>query len=130
MPWALVFGQSCLVWPGGQTCCVLHPTTQRHTEAILAQKLEGLDLYELVKIFAFYLNGKRFRVVTNHKPVAILMSAPQHNHRPLNWALKLSDFELRAEVPCARVLYVVVHVVHFFSLVCILCLLSIKLLPA
>ncbi len=66
----------------------LHSAQTRYS----AQELEGLGLYETIRFFAFYLYGRKFKVITDHKPLVSLMTAPQHNRRLLNWAMKLSDY--------------------------------------
>ncbi len=67
----------------------LHGAQTRYS----AQELEGLGLYEAIKHFAFFLYGLRFSVVTDHKSLVTLKTAPQHNKRLLNWALKLTEFD-------------------------------------
>ncbi len=62
-----------------------------------AQELEDLALYKAIKHFAFYLFGRKFKVVTDHKPLVNLMKNPQHNRRVLNWAMKLADYSFDVE---------------------------------
>ncbi len=59
------------------------------------QELEGLGLFRAITHFTFYLYGNRFTVVTDHKGLVTLMTAPQSNKRLLNWALKLADYDFR-----------------------------------
>ncbi len=60
-----------------------------------AQKLEGLALFEAVRHFAFYLYGKEFTVVTDHRSLVTLMMTRQLNRRLYNWALKLTEFKFK-----------------------------------
>ncbi len=62
-----------------------------------AQELEGLGLFESVRHFAFYLYGRTFTVVTDHRSLESLMTAQQHNRRLYNWALKLTEFDFVVE---------------------------------
>ncbi len=39
-----------------------------------AQELEGLALYEAVQHFAFYLYGRRFLIITDHRDLEWLKS--------------------------------------------------------
>ena len=55
-----------------------------------AQELEGLALYLTIVHFAFYLYGRTFTVVTDHRPLV-----NQKNRRLLRWTLKLEDFDFR-----------------------------------
>ncbi len=55
----------------------LHGAQTRYS----AQELEGLGLYEAIRFFAFYLYGRKFKVITDHKPLVSMMTAPQHNRR-------------------------------------------------
>ncbi len=91
----LVWEQSLLVETDGEQKPAaffsrqLHGAQQRYS----AQKLEGLALYEAITHFAFYLYGKRFIVVTDHKSLETLMTAWQYNKRLLNWSMILTDFD-------------------------------------
>ncbi len=58
-----------------------------------AQELEGLALFEAVQHFAFYLYGKRFSIITDHRGLEWLKSGKQKNRRVYGWALKLSEFQ-------------------------------------
>ena len=58
-----------------------------------AQELEGLAVFEAVTFFAYYLYGRPFKIVTDHKSLTTLMSSPQNNRRLLNWALKLAIYD-------------------------------------
>ncbi len=60
-----------------------------------AQELEGLALFEAVRHFAFYLYGKEFTVVTDHRSLVTLMMTRQLNRRLYNWALKLTEFKFK-----------------------------------
>ncbi len=51
-----------------------------------AQELEGLGLFESIR---------HFKVVTDHKPLVSLMTAPQKNKRLLNWAIKVGEFHFK-----------------------------------
>ncbi len=55
-----------------------------------AQELEGRALYWTIVHFAFYLYGRTFTVVTDHRPLV-----NQKNRRLLRWTLKLEDFDFR-----------------------------------
>ncbi len=57
-----------------------------------AQELEGLALFESVQYFAFYLYGRRFIIITDHRGLEWLKSGKQKNRRVYGWALKLSEF--------------------------------------
>ncbi len=57
-----------------------------------AQELEGLALFEAVQYFAFYLYGRRFVIITDHRGLEWLKSGRQKNRRVYGWALKLSEF--------------------------------------
>ena len=71
----------------------LHGAQTRYS----AQELEGLGIFEAVKFFAFYLYGKSFTVLMDHKSLVTLMTAPQYNKRLLNWALKLAEYDFIIE---------------------------------
>ncbi len=58
-----------------------------------AQELEGLGVYESVNHFAYFLYGKRFTVITDHKGLVGMMTRKQENRRILKWSLKLSMFD-------------------------------------
>ncbi len=58
-----------------------------------AQELERLALFESVQHFAFYLYGRRFVIVTDHRGLEWLKSGKQRNSRVYGWALKLSKFQ-------------------------------------
>ncbi len=58
-----------------------------------AQELKGLALYEAVQHFAFYLYGRRFLIITDHRGLEWLKSGKQRNRRVYGWALKLSEFQ-------------------------------------
>ncbi len=48
-----------------------------------AQELDRLGLLESVRHFAFYLYGRKFKVVTDHRSLESLMTAQQHcRHKP------------------------------------------------
>ncbi len=57
-----------------------------------AQELEGLGVYESVRHFAYFLYGRHFTVVTDHKGLIGMMLKSQENRRIMNWSLKLSMF--------------------------------------
>ncbi len=58
-----------------------------------AQELECLAVVEAVSQFAFYLYGRPFEILTDHKSLETLKSGRQLNRRVHNWALKLADFD-------------------------------------
>ncbi len=62
-----------------------------------AQELEGLWLFESIRHFAFYLYGRKFKVVTDHRSLESLMNAQQHNRRLYNWVIKLTEFDFVVE---------------------------------
>ncbi len=62
-----------------------------------AQELEGLALYSTIRHFEFYLHGRKFLVLTDHKSLKSMMKGPQRNRRILGWALKLSAFTFEIE---------------------------------
>ncbi len=57
-----------------------------------AQELEGLGVFEAIRHFAYFLYGRRFTVVTDHKGLVNMMTGRQYNKRIHNWCLKLTDF--------------------------------------
>ncbi len=61
-----------------------------------AQELEGLGIYEAIRHFAYFLYGRKFTVVTDHKGLVNIRNGKQENRRIYNWCLKLSmyDFEI------------------------------------
>ncbi len=60
-----------------------------------AKELEGLALYSAILHFSFYLYGRAFTVITDHKPLETLMEGKQNNKRLLNWSMKLSEFSFK-----------------------------------
>lgn len=58
-----------------------------------AQELECLAVVEAVQHFAFYLYGRRFEIVTDHRGLESLRTGRQLNRRVFNWALKLAEFD-------------------------------------
>ena len=58
-----------------------------------AQELECLAVLEAIQHFAFYLYGRKFEVLTDHKGLESLKTGKQLNRRVYNWALKLSEFD-------------------------------------
>ncbi len=58
-----------------------------------AQELEGLGVYEAIRHFAYFLYGKKFTVVTDHKGLVNMMTGRQFNRRIHNWCLKLTEFD-------------------------------------
>ncbi len=58
-----------------------------------AQELEGLGVFESIKHFAYFLYGRRFKVITDHKGLVNMRTGRQDNRRIYNWCLKLSEFE-------------------------------------
>ncbi len=67
----------------------LHGAQRRYS----AQELEGLALYESIKHFSYFLYGKGFTVITDHKGLEGLMTKKQMNRRLYGWALKLTEFQ-------------------------------------
>ena len=67
----------------------LHGAQQRYS----AQELEGLAMFEAIRHFAYFLYGRRFTVITDHRGLVSLRTAKQENRRIYNWALKLTEFE-------------------------------------
>ncbi len=61
-----------------------------------AQELEGLGIYEAIRHFAYFLYGRKFTVVTDHKGLVNMRCGKQENRRIYNWCLKLSmyDFDI------------------------------------
>jgi len=62
-----------------------------------AQELEGLAVYESVKHFSYFLYGRCFKVITDHKGLLSLRTGHQENRRIYNWALKLTEFDFVME---------------------------------
>ncbi len=58
-----------------------------------AQELEGLALVESIRHFAYYLYGRRFTVVTDHRVLVNLKEEKQLNRRLYRWSLILSEFD-------------------------------------
>ncbi len=58
-----------------------------------AQELECLVVLEAIQHFAFYLYGRKFEVLTDHKGLESWRTGKQLNRRVYNWALKLSEFD-------------------------------------
>ncbi len=61
-----------------------------------AQELEGLGVYEAIRHFAYYLYGRKFTVITDHKGLVNMRCGKQENRRIYNWCLKLCmyDFDI------------------------------------
>ncbi len=57
-----------------------------------AQELECLAVVEAVNHFAYFLYGKHFEIVTDHRGLESLVAGKQCNRRVQGWALKLSEF--------------------------------------
>ncbi len=64
--------------------CQLHGAEKHYS----AQELEGLALMKSIHFFSFYLYGRKFHVITDHKPHLSIVTKPQENRRLLRWALK------------------------------------------
>ncbi len=58
-----------------------------------AQELEGLGVFEAIHHFAYFLYGRRFTVVTDHKGLVNMMKGRQYNKRIYNWCLKLAEYD-------------------------------------
>ncbi len=58
-----------------------------------AQELEGLGIYEAIRHFAYFLYGRKFTVVTDHKGLVNMTKGKQENRRIYNWCLKLSMYD-------------------------------------
>ncbi len=67
----------------------LHGAQTRYS----AQELEGLAVFESIKHFAYFLYGRRFVLITDHRGLVNLMSNKQENRRLYGWALKLSEYD-------------------------------------
>ncbi len=67
----------------------LHGAQARYS----AQELEGLAVFEAVRHFAYFLYGRKFTVITDHKGLLNLRTGRQENRRLYNWALKLSEYD-------------------------------------
>ncbi len=62
-----------------------------------AQELEGLAVLESVNHFSFYLYGRRFKIITDHKGLASMKLGRQKNRRLHGWAMKLADYDYDIE---------------------------------
>ena len=60
-----------------------------------AQELEGLGVFEAIHHFAYFLYGRHFTVVTDHKGLVNMMCGKQHNKRIYNWCLKLAEYDFK-----------------------------------
>ncbi len=58
-----------------------------------AQELECLAVVEAVRHFAYFLYGKRFTILTDHRSLESLAAGKQCNRRVHGWALKLAEFD-------------------------------------
>ena len=58
-----------------------------------AQELECLAVVEAVRHFAYFLYGRRFTILTDHRSLETLVSGRQGNRRVHGWALKLAEFD-------------------------------------
>ncbi len=67
----------------------LHGAQARYS----AQELEGLALFESVKHFAYFLYGRKFVAITDHRGLVNLRAGKQENRRLYNWSLKLTEFD-------------------------------------
>ncbi len=50
-------------------------------------------MYEAIRHFSYFLHGRCFRAITDHKGLLSLRSGRQENKRIMNWSLKLSEFD-------------------------------------
>ncbi len=57
-----------------------------------AQELECLAVVEAASHFAYFLYGKHFEIVTDHRGLESLVAGKQCNRRVQGWALKMSEF--------------------------------------
>ncbi len=57
-----------------------------------AQDLEGLALVKTIRHFSFFLYGRPFEVITDHKSLTSITTGPQRNKRILRWALELTNY--------------------------------------
>ncbi len=57
-----------------------------------AQDLEGLALVKTIHHFSFFLYGRPFEVITDHKSLTFITTGPQRNRRILRWALELTNY--------------------------------------
>ncbi len=62
-----------------------------------AQELECLAVVESIQHFAFYLYGRRFEVVTDHRGLESLRSGRQLNRRVHGWTLKLTEYDFEVK---------------------------------
>ncbi len=67
-----------------------------------AQELECLAAVEAVKHFSYYLYGRHFRLLTDHKGLESLRSGKQLNRRVYGWSLTLSEFDFTVVYRCGR----------------------------
>ncbi len=67
-----------------------------------AQELECLAAVEAVKHFSYYLYGRYFRLLTDHKGLESLRSGKQLNRRVYGWSLMLSEFDFTVMYRCGR----------------------------
>lgn len=58
-----------------------------------AQELECLAVVESITHFAYYLYGRKFDVVTDHRGLESLRDGRQWNRRVQGWALRLAEFD-------------------------------------
>jgi len=54
---------------------------------------ELLAIIWATKHFRQYFYGRKFKIVTNHKPLIWLMNAKDPNSRLMRWRLKLEEFD-------------------------------------
>ena len=62
-----------------------------------AQELEGLAIFEAIRYFAYYLYGRNFVVLTDHKGLMSLKTGHQENRLIYNWSLRLTEFDFVVE---------------------------------
>ena len=62
-----------------------------------ATELESLAVVETIKAFSYYLYGKTFSVLTDHKPLCYLITADKLNRRLRRFCMKLQPWLLNFE---------------------------------
>ena len=67
-----------------------------------AQELECLAVVEAVSHFAYFLYGKSFTILTDHRSLESLVAGKQCNRRVHGWALKLAEFDFSIKYRSGR----------------------------
>ena len=58
-----------------------------------ATELETLVMLETIRHFTFYLHGKHFTLLTDHRALVHFFYSPKLNNRLWRWRLQLLDFD-------------------------------------